>query len=174
MQRRVRSQACARLEINRSHENRRLPCASVHNTGPTRSVRDDRLRRGVDASWTFDGRGGGRRGSNPQLQPWEGASPFLNSIAGDNRLKRSIHPIFERCRVPFGGHRAAIKVAGTQVIRRRRRRHPRSGPGSCIRWSSHNVRARQTGVDPPGSFKAESHSGSMRLDPVRFQAPLPA
>jgi len=40
---------------------------------------DDRLSRGVDASWTSDGRGGGRRGSNPQLQPWEGAVPFLNS-----------------------------------------------------------------------------------------------
>jgi hypothetical protein len=40
----------------------------------------------VDASWTSDGRGGGRRGSNPQLQPWEGAGPFLNSGVRDNRL----------------------------------------------------------------------------------------
>ena len=27
----------------------------------------------------------GRRGSNPQLQPWEGAGPLLNSTMRDNR-----------------------------------------------------------------------------------------
>ena len=34
------------------------------------------------------------RGSNPQLQPWEGDDPFLYSGAPDKPLKTSIHPHF--------------------------------------------------------------------------------
>jgi hypothetical protein len=37
---------------------------------------------------------GSARGSNPQLQPWEGDGPFLYSVAADNPLRMSIHPHF--------------------------------------------------------------------------------
>jgi len=45
----------------------------------------------VFTSAVAEGRSG-RRGSNPQLQPWEGDGPFLYSGVPDNRLRMSIHP----------------------------------------------------------------------------------
>jgi hypothetical protein len=78
---------------------------------------DERLMHGA---WTSHGRlmnGGGRRGSNPQLQPWEGAGPFLNSRESDNRLTRCLStPIFERDRMAFASHHRTVQLEWTAAI----------------------------------------------------------
>ncbi len=56
-------------------------------TSKANPMLDDRLRRGVDASWTSHGRGDGRRVSNPQVQPWEGDGLFLVRVT-DKTLAR--------------------------------------------------------------------------------------
>jgi hypothetical protein len=48
---------------------------------------DGRLRRGVDASWTSDGRGGGRRGSPARVPP---ARTELTSLIGSVPLREAV------------------------------------------------------------------------------------
>ena len=68
----------------------------------------------------------GRRGSNPQLQPWEGDGPILNSSVRDTAARCLSTPMFERRRAGVGDHHPASKIAWTQVIRGPVRRDPGS------------------------------------------------
>jgi hypothetical protein len=80
--------------------------------------------------------GSGRRGSNPQLQPCEGAGSYLNFAGERYGLRYLSTIIFERCQMAIGSHPPPLKVAWTQVIQRRRQVSPGSLPGTDVKSGS--------------------------------------
>jgi hypothetical protein len=54
----------------------------------------------------------GRRGSNSQLQPWEGDGPFLYSGTRENLSRCLSTPIFERDHMAFASHHRTINWSG--------------------------------------------------------------
>jgi hypothetical protein len=77
---------------------------------------DDRLRRGVDASWTSDGRGGGRRGSLARV-PTERTE--LTSLTGSVRLRKEVASS-AHCHALRGAY---LELVGWAVVSAIQRRH---------------------------------------------------